>query len=218
MGKLKTALKILVWLVLVFTILHIFACMGDLEMKVAALQQNVSILEENITELKHTLNQTLHENTQLKQELQEKEETINHLNDAVEYLRGEVIQYQKYGTVRTTIPYEEAWRFVKIDDTDLHEYRDPEYTCVDFANDLVRDAMQHRIFMCVTYLGFNDGTAHAVVEVNTTKGIYVIEPQTDDMFPASELHVGENYCDLVDWDCDREITKISSCFEKEVME
>lgn len=58
---------------------------------------------------------------------------------------------------------------------------------------------------------------HSIVEVNTTSGIYHIEPQDDTIIPADELHVGENYYKLVGWDCYWEITKISGCFEKEVM-
>lgn len=121
MGKLKTAFKILVCSMLALTILYIFACIDNLEMKITTLQQNVDNITENITELKHTLNQTLHENTQLKQELQEKEATIKQLNNAVEYLRNEVIQYQKYGTIRTTVPLEEVEEFLRIDKTNWHE-------------------------------------------------------------------------------------------------
>jgi hypothetical protein len=55
-------------------------------------------------------------------------------------------------------------------------------------------------------------TSHALVAVKLSDGrVIYVEPQSNKII--NSLKIGEDYCDLVDWDCDWVIKNIKSCFD-----
>ena len=119
----------------------------------------------------------------------------------------EELKNQK-GLVNPT--YSELLKFIARDATNYNDYIEGEYTCVDFANTLVKNLMKEGYFACTARVEFED-VAHAIVVVNTTdKGLVYIEPQDDSII--KEINVGDNYCSLVNWDCYWTIIRICDCF------
>lgn len=200
---------------------NLFVEVNTLQQRVDVLTENVSALMTNVTVLRHVLNSVISENRMLNEELQRKEETVRRLNDDVNSLMKEISEYRKYGKIRTTVSLSEVVNFLLKDKTNFYSYDDPDFVCVDYSHLLIRHAMQHGIFMCEVsvWLESRDGKVfgHSLVEVNTSDGLYFIEPQDDTLIPGYEFHVGKDYCSLVDWNCNWKIIKISSCFRREVL-
>jgi hypothetical protein len=74
--------------------------------------------------------------------------------------------------------YQEALNFIASDKTDQNEYSD-NYTCFNFANDVICNAFKDGYECGFVYVEFPD-SAHAIVCFNTTNyGLVYIEPQTD---------------------------------------
>ncbi len=111
--------------------------------------------------------------------------------------------------------FSELLEFIRKDPTESNEWSE-EYDCTEFSNTFVRNFEKEGYFSCVVELNLYDGIeefGHMIVAVKTQDvGLVYVEPQSDDIIYGSNLRVGENYCDLVGWDCYWEITKISSCF------
>ena len=108
----------------------------------------------------------------------------------------------------------EIKRFLREDDTEMMEYNQSTWNCVDYSNMLIRNLLKRGIFACTTVLRFEEGD-HCIVAFKTEDGdIYYIEPQTDQIIPGDELKVGRDYCKILGLDCKEEeiIGKISSCF------
>jgi len=107
---------------------------------------------------------------------------------------------------------EEIEEFLKKDDTDEMEYNYTTWNCADYSNLLIRKLLKEKIFACSAILTFEDG-AHEIVAFKTEDGdTYYIEPQSDDIIPGDELEIGKDYCEVLGWDCNWVIEKISSCF------
>lgn len=106
----------------------------------------------------------------------------------------------------------EIKRILRHDDTDENEWS-KQYDCTEFSGDVIALLYSKGIFSCMVEIDYYDGKdyGHHFVAVNTTEGIIYIEPQNDKMFDFISLE--SNYCDKVNWDCDRTIKKISSCYE-----
>jgi hypothetical protein len=74
--------------------------------------------------------------------------------------------------------YSEALRFMRTDQTDKHRYMN-NYTCLNFAADFKKNALETGYRCGLVYLKFPMG-AHALVCFNTTDmGMVFIEPQFD---------------------------------------
>ena len=82
------------------------------------------------------------------------------------------------------------------------------YNCVDFSNDLIKHLKKNKIFSCRANICFGD-KSHSFVSVNTTEGIIYIEPQTNLFF--DKVNVGDDYCKITSWNCQRIINKFSDC-------
>ena len=135
---------------------------------------------------------------------------ISALERGIDMLRADLLEYQKAELIRSSVSFKEVLEFIHEDKTNLHAYDETNFNCVDYADMLIRNAMQEGIFMCSVYLLFNDG-AHSIVAVNTTdKGIVYIEPQDDSVI--FDLKVGDNYCKKVGWSCTWIIKDIKTCF------
>jgi len=111
--------------------------------------------------------------------------------------------------------YEQLWDFVMKDNTNNFEWS-KDFDCTEFSNRFIKNFAERGFYSCTTELTFDDDTGHIIVAVNTNKGVYFVEPQTDYLIRNDELRVGKDYCDIVNWDCDWKIRKISSCFELKI--
>jgi len=106
----------------------------------------------------------------------------------------------------------QLWDFIIRDNTELLEW-DENFDCTEFSNQFIKNFAEKGFFACTTEISFDDDTGHIIVAVNTTdRGLFYVEPQTDYLIDSKELKVGEDYCNIVNWDCDWIIKKISSCF------
>ena len=144
----------------------------------------------------------------LKKELQAEHKRNNELENQLESVK------KSKGLVNPT--FHQLWYFVLRDDTDLLEWEE-DFDCTEFSNRFIDNFAKEGFFACTTELDLiidGEEAGHIIVAINTSdKGLYYVEPQSDSVFPADKLQVGKNYCSIVDWDCNWEITKISSCFE-----
>lgn len=106
---------------------------------------------------------------------------------------------------------QEVKKILREDDTERKKYIDDTFNCVDFSNRLIQEFLKRGIFACKVTLYFDDG-AHAIVSVDTSDyGIIYIEPQDDEIINV--LSIGEDYCDIVNWNCEWKIEQIKSCFD-----
>ena len=144
----------------------------------------------------------------LRKELRAEHERNNELKNQLESVK------KSKGLLKPT--YKQLKSFVLRDDTDLLEWEE-DFDCTEFSNRFVDNFAKEGFFACTTELNLiidGEEAGHIIVAVNTKdKGLYYVEPQSDFILPADDLQVGKNYCSIVDWDCNWEITKISSCFE-----
>ena len=144
----------------------------------------------------------------LRKELRAEHKRNNELKNQLESVK------KSKGLLKPT--YKQLKSFVLRDDTDLLEWEE-DFDCTEFSNRFIDNFAKEGFFACTTELNLiidGEEAGHIIVAVYTKdKGLYYIEPQSDSVFPADELQVGKNYCSIVDWDCNWEITKISSCFE-----
>ena len=144
----------------------------------------------------------------LRKELRAEHKRNNELKNQLESVK------KSKGLLKPT--YKQLKSFVLRDDTDLLEWEE-DFDCTEFSNRFIDNFAKEGFFACTTELNLiidGEEAGHIIVAVNTKdKGLYYVEPQSDSVFPADELQVGKNYCSIVDWDCNWEITKISSCFE-----
>ena len=144
----------------------------------------------------------------LRKELRAEHERNNELKNQLESVK------KSKGLLKPT--YKQLKSFVLRDDTDLLEWEE-DFDCTEFSNRFIDNFAKEGFFACTTELDLiidGEEAGHIIVAVYTKdKGLYYVEPQSDSVFPADKLQVGKNYCSIVDWDCNWEITKISSCFE-----
>jgi hypothetical protein len=88
--------------------------------------------------------------------------------------------------------YAEMEDFIARDKTDENTYTE-NYTCVNFAADVVNNAKAENLRCAFVYLRFPGG-AHSVVAFNTIdRGLIFIEPQTDE---EMRVEVGKPYSDM----------------------
>jgi hypothetical protein len=93
-------------------------------------------------------------------------------------------------------------------------YDENNFNCAEYSFGLIQAFRDEKIYSCIAWLVFNDDTAHAIVAVETFDyGIIYIEPQDDNIITYG-LDKNDNYCDVVNWDCDWKIEKIKSCFSE----
>lgn len=167
--------------------------------RISKLENNITGLESNITGLEKKLSkvkyrkETLQDRKNLllsKTERFEKSKVMKEITDKqlAVFLEENEVEYNDY----------------ELDDDDTIE--SDEYVCTDFSTDMVADAREKGIDMCLTSL-YYEGTfsGHSIVAVNTETGIKYIEPQSDEIY--NNLEVGDQYNG-------EEISKIVSCFEK----
>ena len=98
---------------------------------------------------------------------------------------------------------------------DNNDYDINKYNCVEFSNKFIKSFKAAGYFGCTAVLTFNNSlvSAHSIVSVQTTDGLYYVEPQEGTYFSSSKLNIGTDYCSLIDCELENNtVTKISSCF------
>ena len=136
--------------------------------------------------------------------------TIVDLNKKLKNLEEKVKQK---GIVNPT--YSDLLHFVSEDHTESKTYieENDRFVCSDFANTFISNFYRKGYYSCMALLYFEDG-CHSIVAVNTTdEGIVYVEPQNDKIIKY--LHVGDDYCSRVNWNCDWIIRNIKTCFGSE---
>ena len=89
------------------------------------------------------------------------------------------IDLKRYYNLRDPT-YQEALQFICSDQTDKNQY-DKSYTCVNFANDFINNAL-NKGYRCGYVITEFPETRHAIVCFNTSdKGLIFIEPQNDEL-------------------------------------
>jgi hypothetical protein len=90
---------------------------------------------------------------------------------------------RRYDNVRDPT-YQEALQFISSDQTDKNQYNQ-SYTCINFANDFVNNAL-NRGYRCGFVIIDFPESCHAIVCFNTSdKGLIFVEPQTDELVTLS---------------------------------
>lgn len=101
--------------------------------------------------------------------------------------------------------------FLKNDTTDEVYY--DGITCRDYSDILINHLHKKDYFdECDVSIILNTGMSHSLVAINTTDGLFFVEPQTDQIFT---LRVGDDYCDKVSFACARKdwiVEKIQDCY------
>lgn len=88
--------------------------------------------------------------------------------------------------------YQEMLTFLASDPTDKNIYNIENYTCQNFANDVINNAFNNGIKAGYVWVEFPEG-AHALVCFQTTdKGLIYIEPQYDH---EVSVIIGQKYFD-----------------------
>ena len=130
-----------------------------------------------------------------------KEQEIKQLEETITKTEGLILQ-PTYDMIKDHI------RHSNIDRRKWSE----DYNCMDFSVDLMQEFREEKIYGCIAELVFEDDTAHAINVFKTEKGITTyVEPQ-DDMI-IQGLKEGQDYCEVVDWDCEWTIKKIKHCWK-----
>lgn len=76
--------------------------------------------------------------------------------------------------------YQEALQFICSDQTDKNQYNE-SYTCINFADDLLNNALNEGYRCGYVTIEFPDAR-HAIVCLNTTdNGLIFLEPQNDEI-------------------------------------
>jgi hypothetical protein len=89
------------------------------------------------------------------------------------------IDLKRYYNLRDPT-YQEALQFICSDQTDKNQYN-KSYTCVNFANDFIHNALNKGYRCGYVIIEFPE-TRHAIVCFNTSdKGLIFIEPQNDEL-------------------------------------
>ncbi|MFA5061431.1 MAG: hypothetical protein WC494_03910 [Candidatus Pacearchaeota archaeon] len=138
----------------------------------------------------------------------EKEALVENFTLETEYSSG---GSGERSLIEFTPSINEIRQVLKEDRIDEVTYSD-DFNCVEFSFGLMRALKDKGIYSCVAWAVFEDGS-HALVAVNSSYyGVIYIEPQTDKII--YDLKEGDNYCDVVGWNCEWEIQKIKSCFSE----
>jgi hypothetical protein len=86
--------------------------------------------------------------------------------------------------------YQEALRFITLDQTDKNQFVNYTYTCDNFASDFKNNAFKADLRSGYVRIDFPD-SAHAIIAFNTTdRGVIFVEPQSDRIIT---LTIGQPY-------------------------
>jgi hypothetical protein len=107
-------------------------------------------------------------------------------------LAGAVVAFaldlRRYSNIRDPT-YQEALQFISSDQTDKNQYNQ-SYTCINFANDFVNNALNQRYRCGFVLIDFPE-SCHAIACFNTSdRGLIFVEPQTDELVTLS---TGQQY-------------------------
>lgn len=165
--------------------------------------EELVVIQERLQEANRTIDDKEVELGSMRLALEAKTRTVESLEDKLNSVQG--FYTPSFDELRSLVRKSGVSRMVFDLDT---------YNCVEFSNDLIAYLKDNKIYSCATMIDINDDLGHVFVAVMTTQGLWYVEPQTNQFF--NEIFVSDNYCDVVDWNCDWEITKVSSCYGVQV--
>ena len=149
----------------------------DLQENHSKLQSDYTLTKENLENVKDNLNQLKKTNNELNQE-------IKNLKNGSTYYKPSLSSVNE---------------FLKENDVDEREYKDEDYTCVDYTFDLMEAGKKEGFetgFVYIYLYSDNSNSAHSIAYFNTSdEGVVYVEPQTDTML--YELPKDEYYWKLV---------------------
>ena len=213
--------------VIALIVIAICICFISLNEKIEDLKINNSELKSEIEDLKGVNDLFIEDNSKGLLEIYNLTNQIKKLEEDREKLIGELSQeYRTQNRLKETIKqtkkerglinptYQELKAFVRKDRTDKKDYND-DYDCTEYSNEFILNFAEEGFFSCSVEIDYKCGwkrCGHILVAINTTdRGLIYLEPQDDNLF--SKINVKDNYADIVGWDYNMKITKISSCFE-----
>lgn len=158
---------------------------------------------KNLTEEYSILKEKYLNEKQAKASIKNEMEQINKKYDSLKSQKGLI-----------NPSYKELKRFINKDHTDDLHWTE-EFDCSEFSYTFIKNFAKEGFYASGVELEFyksDEEYGHIIVVVNTTdRGLIYVEPQDD--ITIKNIDIGDNYCDLVYWNCDWEIYKVSSCFE-----
>ncbi|MFP4116410.1 MAG: hypothetical protein ACLFQ8_01570 [Candidatus Aenigmatarchaeota archaeon] len=148
-------------------------------------------METEYSELEDSYEEALRENKDLQKENQELKQKFDNSTRLYKPTPEELVS-----TADATGIHENEW-------TDA-------YDCIQFSFDLFEEFRDEGIFSCPVLLYFEERkVGHMLLKAETTEGEVFIEPQENTVL--EEIGVGDDYCELLDWDCSWTISEIYTC-------
>lgn len=167
--------------------------------RVRGLRDEIDGLEREVSRYEEDLRSVEGEYEDMKGRVQDLEEREAELEDRLNRT------YQFYSPTPEELKEE-------LEDIGVHEreWLEDEYVSLDFSYDLLDELHKRGIFSCITAVYFEDmEIGHGLLRVNTTDGARFVEPQDNTVF--EEMETGDNFCELVDWDCEWVISEVNTC-------
>ena len=172
--------------------------------------EELVVIQERLQEANRTIDDKEVELGSMRLALEAKTRTAESLEDKLNSLEDKLNSVQGFYTPS----FDELRSLVRKSGVSRMVFDLDTYNCVEFSNDLIAYLKDNKIYSCASIIDINDDLGHVFVAVMTTQGLWYVEPQTNQFF--NEIFVSDNYCDVVDWNCDWEITKVSSCYGVQV--
>lgn len=148
-----------------------------LKASLSSLQANYSLLKSNYENLTTALSSLQSKYNSLQDEYRSLKVKYDEALNEVQLLKAQL----KNITLYRNPTYKEAMDFIARDQTDKNEYIEGEYTCLNFAADVNRNAEAEGIRCAVVFIEFKGRReGHVLIAFETLdRGLIFIEPQTD---------------------------------------
>lgn len=168
------------------------------------LQDNNRLTYEYKLSMNHNYNLT-NENQILTYYLSESNRTIDELRQEISYMDIQYDQLEARKKLEYHIPTtQEISSILRNDKTDTLSYDVDTFDCTEFTNKVIDVFEKNGIVSCFTELEYTIN-GHALIAVNTTEGIYYIEPQKDKIMKNIPTYYDGN-----------NIKSVSSCYGFEI--
>jgi len=176
-------------------------------------EEELAEFEDEISDLSRYLQRIEDEYDDIQDDMEDLESNYSYLESRYSSLLER--------NIATHVTYEEVQQFIEEDNTSQGTESEFDYICKDFSDDMINSAYNEGIFACEVGLWVQeDGQGdpvpgevkgHSLVAFNTSdKGVVFVEPQKDIFI--HELSKGDDYCELVGWNCQWRIEYIKHCF------
>jgi uncharacterized protein YoxC len=217
----SAALFILAMILFIISQYFVLVKINDLRLYFKGVNQTVKELNDSVEEVKEDLLGLNNKLNLAESKLETKQEDLENYIKSVEaklsLVNESLVKLEKrIKSVSLVYPtYEELVSFMQSKGESIKnlpfQAEGNKFICTDYADLFISEFAEEGYYSCLAILYFNT-TSHALVAVKLSDGrIIYVEPQSNKI--VSNLKIGEDYCDLVDWDCDWVIKNIKSCFD-----